>query len=78
MTLIVLLGFCSMAGMLFLYVLLVTFIMWMVVDAAKQDKFWWMVLIVGVPIIGATVYYFTEKKGDYAKVPPVTHEHKTE
>lgn len=50
------------------YVLVASFILWMAVDAAKQDRFWWIVCILGVPIIGAAVYYFTEKKHEYAKV----------
>ncbi len=46
-----------------------SFILWMAVDAGKNDKFWWMVVIVGVPGIGAVVYFFVEKKGDYFKLP---------
>ena len=52
------------------YVFLISFILWMTVDASKQDRFWWVVLIVGVPIIGAVLYYFTEKKHEYAKLQP--------
>ncbi len=52
------------------YVLAASFVLWMLVDAAKQDKIWWVVLIVGVPIIGAIVYFFTEKKHEYAKINP--------
>lgn len=50
------------------YVLVASFILWMAVDAAKQDRFWWLVCILGIPIIGAAVYYFTEKKHEYAKI----------
>lgn len=58
-------------------VVLLSFIIWMAVDAAKQDRFWWMVLIIGVPIVGAGAYYFTEKKHEYAKVGS-HHIHKSE
>jgi uncharacterized membrane protein (DUF485 family) len=50
------------------YMLLIAFTLWMIVDAAKQDRFGWVVLIVGIPIIGGGVYYFTEKKHQYAKI----------
>ncbi len=53
----------------FLYAILLAFLIWMIVDAAKQDKFWWIVLIFGLPILGAIIYYFTEKKHDYVKIP---------
>ena len=48
-------------------IIVFSFSAWMCVDAAKQDRFWWIVIILGVPIIGPAVYYFTEKKHDYAK-----------
>jgi uncharacterized membrane protein YeiB len=51
------------------YVLCISFMLWMVVDAAKNDKFWWIVLIVALPLVGAVVYYFVEKHHDYAKLP---------
>lgn len=51
-----------------LYVVVAAFILWMLVDAAKQDNFWWLAIILGVPIIGAIMYYFLEKKRDYIKV----------
>lgn len=51
-----------------LYVVAAAFILWMLVDAAKQDNFWWLVIILGIPIIGAIMYYFLEKKRDYLKV----------
>lgn len=50
------------------YVVLFSFITWMSVDAAKNDKFWWVVFIIGVPGIGAVVYYFVEKHHDYVKL----------
>lgn len=52
--------------LVFLFV--VSFIVWMVVDAAKGDMFWWVVFILGVPIVGAAIYYFVEKKHDYFKL----------
>ena len=61
------------------YVLLVSFTIWMMIDAGKQDRFWWLLCIIGVPLIGALVYYFTEKKHEYAKVTPHrVHESETE
>lgn len=51
-----------------LYIMALSFILWMAVDAGKNDKFWWIVIIVGVPGIGALVYFFVEKKGDYMKL----------
>lgn len=50
----------------FLFLLAVSFIIWMAVDAAKGDKYWWIVLVIGVPLIGATVYFFVEKKHEYS------------
>ncbi len=47
------------------YVVAFSFIFWMAVDAAKQDKFFWLIIIIGVPILGSIVYYFVEKKKDY-------------
>jgi Flp pilus assembly protein TadB len=51
------------------YIILIAFTIWMVVDAGKQDRFWWVVLIIGAPIIGSAAYYLTEKKHEYAKAP---------
>jgi uncharacterized membrane protein YeiB len=53
-------------GTVFLiYVVLFSFIFWMAVDAAKQDKVFWLFIIIGLPVIGSAVYYFVEKKKDY-------------
>lgn len=49
------------------YIFLIAFTLWMAVDAGKQDRFWWMVLIIGIPFVGSGVYFFTEKKHEYAK-----------
>lgn len=52
------------------YIVVFAFTLWMAVDAGKQDRFWWIVLILGIPFIGSIVYYFTEKKHEYAKAEP--------
>lgn len=49
------------------YIILLAFILWMAIDAGKQDRFWWVVFIIGVPIIGCVVYFYTEKKHEYVK-----------
>lgn len=51
-----------------LTVLALSFILWMAVDAAKGDKYLWVVLILGLPVIGALIYFFVEKEGDYMKL----------
>ncbi len=51
------------------YLFFFSFTLWMMVDAAKQDRFWWVVVILGVPFIGSITYYLTEKKHEYAKAP---------
>ncbi|MEN9552012.1 MAG: hypothetical protein RI935_389 [Candidatus Parcubacteria bacterium] len=58
------------------YVLAIAFTLWMVVDAAKMDRFLWVVLIVGVPVIGPVVYFFVEKKKEYKRVPKLFAEKK--
>lgn len=62
-------SFLLMGVAVFVYVVLLSFLLWMLVDAAKQDKFWWIVLILILPILGAVIYYFTEKQHDYVKMP---------
>ncbi|MCF7843760.1 DUF2834 domain-containing protein [Candidatus Gracilibacteria bacterium] len=59
------------------YIIAIAFTVWMMIDAGKQDRFWWLVLIIGVPVIGPAVYYFTEKKHGYYKAP-VHHIHNSE
>jgi ABC-type nickel/cobalt efflux system permease component RcnA len=61
----------------FCYVLLIAFTVWMAVDAAKQDRFWWLTVVIGVPVIGPAAYYFTEKKHEYARAP-IHHLHTSE
>ena len=51
------------------YILVAAFVLWMLVDAGKQDKFWWVVIILGLPVVGAIGYFFLEKERDYAKIP---------
>lgn len=48
--------------------LALSFMAWMVIDAGKQDKFWWIVFILGLPFVGAIVYFFVEKKQEYMKL----------
>lgn len=72
----IIIGALVFVSLMFLYVLAAAFVIWMSVDAAKQDKFWWLVLVIGLPLIGAIVYYFVEKKGDYMKTTPVHTEKK--
>lgn len=61
------------------YILIISFTLWMAIDAAKQDRFWWVVIVVGVPIVGGSVYYLTEKKHEYAKAESHhIHESQTE
>ena len=43
------------------YVLVLTFTLWMAIDAGKQDRFWWLTIIIGVPVIGAATYYFNSR-----------------
>ena len=52
------------------YLVTASFTIWMMIDAGKQDRFWWLTLIIGIPVIGAAVYYFSEKKHEYIKVSP--------
>ena len=52
------------------YIIVIAFTIWMAVDAGKQDRFWWIVLIIGVPVIGSAAYYLTEKKHEYVKAEP--------
>lgn len=51
------------------YIIAIAFTLWMIVDAGKQDRFWWLTIIIGVPVIGPIAYYFTEKKHEYTRVP---------
>ena len=59
------------------YVLVISFTLWMAIDAGKQDRFWWLAIVIGIPIIGPSVYYFTEKKHEY-RLAPVHHIHTVE
>ncbi len=77
MILAVVVGLLVSASIYLVTMFVVAFTMWMLVDASKQDRFWWVLLIVAVPVVGALVYYFTEKKHEYAKVPS-HHVHQSE
>lgn len=62
------LNFVSPLAILFFYVISFAFIIWMIIDSGKQDKFWWLFLIIALPLLGAVIYYFVEKREDYLKV----------
>jgi hypothetical protein len=69
MTFAIIAGEVLLTALLYvLYIFVFAGIFWMAVDAAKQDKFWWIVLILGMPIVGAVVYYFVEKHKDYSVI----------
>lgn len=59
------------------YLIAVSFTIWMIVDAGKQDRFWWLTVIIGVPVIGPAAYYFTEKKHEYRRAE-IHHIHTSE
>lgn len=63
------LGFFAMMITYVAYVFGVSLMIWMLVDAAKTDKYWWIALMVALPVVGSLVYFFVEKEHDYAKVP---------
>ena len=54
-----------LAAVYLFYIVPASFVIWMAVDAAKQDKFFWVIIIIGLPVLGSLVYYFVEKKRDY-------------
>lgn len=68
MTTTLLIGFIVFAIINALFLLGISFMLWMAVDAARGDKFWWIVLILGLPFAGSFIYFFVEKKRDYLKV----------
>lgn len=43
-------------------ILSMAFTFWMMVDAAIKNKFWWLVLITLLNIVGAGIYYFVVKR----------------
>ena len=49
------------------WIVLISFTLWMAIDAGKQDRFLWIILILGVPAVGSVAYYYTEKKHEYSK-----------
>lgn len=49
---------------------LCAFWLWMIIDAAKNDRVWWLVLIIGLPVVGFLIYYLTHKRFD--SIPPHT------
>jgi peptidoglycan/LPS O-acetylase OafA/YrhL len=54
------------------YVAIFSFTFWMAIDAGKADRFLWIVIIVGVPIIGPATYFFVEKKREYKRITKMT------
>lgn len=44
------------------YAVLIAFIIWMLVDAAKTDRFLWLLIMIGLPVIGGLIYYLTQKR----------------
>jgi hypothetical protein len=58
-----LIRFCSLSGIIFAYIFLISFMLWMVVDAAKNDRFWWIVIMISIPVAGSIIYYLAEKRG---------------
>jgi hypothetical protein len=60
-----------------LYVLVFSFTTWMAVDAGKQDRFLWVLIILGLPVVGPVIYFFVEKKHEYKRAP-VHRVHKSE
>ena len=48
--------------------LVLSFILWMAVDAAVRNKYLWIVLILGLPLVGSLIYLFIEKKEAYYKI----------
>lgn len=59
--------FIAVAGG-FIIVSYLLFLLWMTIDAVKGGKFLWLIFILGLPIIGVTVYFFVEKEHDYMKL----------
>ena len=56
------------------YVFSLGFIVWMMIDSLMNKKILWFIGIVIFPLVGAIVYYFTEKKHDYAKIVSDDHQ----
>lgn len=68
-------GMLLAAFMYIAYVLVASFFLWMIIDAAKSDKYVWLLFMVALPVVGALVYFFVEKKHEYRKVNPETGVH---
>jgi len=77
------LGLGSALFFLAFYILVLAFMFWMMVDSAKHDRFWWIVIIIALPLVGALIYYAVERKHLYKKMqkgptPPATGHHPNE
>lgn len=64
----ILFGLFFVACIIAIYIVMLAFMFWMMVDAAKHDKFWWLVLCIALPVAGAVIYFFVEKKKMYEKI----------
>lgn len=62
-------GFLVIMLTYFVYVIGLSLMIWMIVDAAKSDKYWWVAIMVALPLIGSLIYFFVEKEHDYEKIP---------
>lgn len=58
------------------YIVSVSFMLWMIVDAAKNDKLAWLAIMVALPVVGSVVYFFVEKEHEYVHIPELEQEGK--
>lgn len=68
MTFASIIGLLVFAAVNLILLFAISFMLWMVIDAGKQDKFWWIAFILALPVVGAVVYFFVEKKHEYMKL----------
>jgi NADH:ubiquinone oxidoreductase subunit 6 (subunit J) len=62
-------GFVAQVLVYVAYIVSLSFMLWMIVDAAKQDKYIWLAIMVALPVVGSIVYFFVEKEHEYEKIP---------
>lgn len=60
-------GLATALFFLAFYIIALAFMFWMAVDAAKHDRFWWIVMIIALPLVGAVIYFAVERKHWYKK-----------
>jgi hypothetical protein len=58
------------------YIVSLSFMLWMIVDAAKNDKLAWLAIMVALPVVGSIVYFFVEKEHDYVHIPSISTKRK--